>query len=302
MRKHIGLAFVSAIALGLAGLGTAGAADLPMKALPPPVPVFSWAGWYMGADAGAAWSKVTETHSPFFPATAGAAAIDDAAITSASSPSFKTTGFTGGLYGGYNFQSGNIVYGVEADISGMSLMNSTTGVFPFPSTLGGTVVNFGASTSYRTNWEATLRGRLGIVAASDWLFYATGGGAVADEKIMQVSGSAVNGDSFSKADFTNTRWGWVAGGGIEHAFTPNWIMRIEFLHSDFGTANNATAFNLPVVPVVQNGFCIAGQAAVTITTPGAGNSAGCSISTRMTTDVVRVGLSYKFGGPVVAKY
>jgi len=302
MRKHIGLAFASAIALGLGGLGTASAADLPMKALPPPVPVFSWAGWYMGVDAGAAWSKTELNHSPFFPATAGVlgTAVDTAAVTSASSPTFNTTGATGGLYGGYNFQSGNIVYGVEADISGMSLANSTTGLFLFPSVLPG-IATFGASTSYRTNWEATLRGRLGITYASDWLFYATGGGAVADEKIMQVSGSAVNGDSFSKADFTNTRWGWVAGAGIEHAFTPNWIMRIEYLHSDFGTAHNGTAFSSPVL-ATQNGFCIAGQTSITVGPGLPPNSTGCSISTRMTMDVVRVGLSYKFGGPVVAKY
>jgi outer membrane immunogenic protein len=301
MRRHIGLAFASAIALGIGGAGTAVAADLPMKAPPPPVAVFSWAGWYMGADAGAAWSRVTETHSPFFPAVAGATLlafpVDTAAVTAASSPRFSTVGATGGLYGGYNFQSGNIVYGVEADISGMSLMNSNTGVFPFPSTPG---TSFAASTSYRTNWEATLRGRLGIVAANDWLFYATGGGAVADEKIFQNSGSLISGVSLSRADFTNTRGGWVVGGGIEHAFTPNWIMRIEYLHSDFGTAHNGAFENFPTA-TSNNVFCTPNTTGA-IVPAGTVIANGCSISTRMTTDVVRVGLSYKFGGPVVAKY
>jgi opacity protein-like surface antigen len=51
------------VALLGAGLlsGTAFAADLPLKALPPLPPAFSWTGFYVGAHAGYGWSDADVT-------------------------------------------------------------------------------------------------------------------------------------------------------------------------------------------------------------------------------------------------
>jgi outer membrane immunogenic protein len=285
----------------------ANAADMPVKApytkAPPPAVVYSWTGWYLGGDIGGAWADADLTHSPFFATTApvGGFQVDANALAAAASPSLRANGVTGGIHGGYNFQSGNIVYGGEADFAGMSLNSSQSGVFPFPSTLPGgalgpPTLTFNAASSYHTDWQGTLRGRIGL-ASNDWLFYATGGLAVADFRINQNAGSLIAGSSFSTASFTDTRAGWVVGGGIEHAFANNWMVRVEYLHADYGTANNGTFINFPTG--IANAVCVAGAPSVA---GPAVIGAGCSLATHLTTDLVRVGVSYKFGGPVVANY
>ena len=41
-----------AVALSMLGAGTSLAADMAVKAPPPPAPVYSWTGCYIGLDAG----------------------------------------------------------------------------------------------------------------------------------------------------------------------------------------------------------------------------------------------------------
>ena len=145
MRRNIGWALASVVSLGFSGLGGASAADLAYKARPPAViaEVYSWTGFYIGANAGYDWGRAaingveTAPIPPFF-------AIDAAAISAAASPRLKPDGFTGGGQAGYNWQSGAAVFGVEADIEAFRLRASTTGTFVFPSTLPGGPVGQGS--------------------------------------------------------------------------------------------------------------------------------------------------------------
>jgi outer membrane immunogenic protein len=113
----------------------------------------------------------------------------------------------GGVFGGqigYNLQVGRIVYGVEADISATSID-------------GG---NF--CCGHTVNWLASTRGRLGYTGFDNrTLFYATAGAAWADI------------DYSSAGSFSNTHFGWVAGGGIERALTPKMLARVEYLYYGF---------------------------------------------------------------------
>jgi len=294
---------LSATLIGL-GAAPAFAADLPRKA--PPVapvaaPVWNWTGFYIGAHGGGVWGRADITHSPVAAPPGFAFAVDAAAVTAANSPQLKPNGFMAGAHAGYNFQTGNFVWGLEGDFSYFRLRANTAGIFPFPSTLPGGVLGpptltFTAATDISTDWLVTLRPRVGV-AASNALFYVTGGLAVTNEKVNQLSG-VLNGATLTSS-ISNTRLGWTVGGGIEYMLTRNWTIRAEYLHLDFGTASGAGTGNIPT-GVLGNLPCTATQAVIT----GPGIYPGCSLSSRLTAEVVKVGITYRFGVPdaVVARY
>jgi hypothetical protein len=56
MRKNVGWALASVVSLGFAGLGSASAADMAVKAarpMPAPIVVYNWTGCYIGGNAAA---------------------------------------------------------------------------------------------------------------------------------------------------------------------------------------------------------------------------------------------------------
>src|ERR1043165_6809720 len=296
----------AAATVGLLALlaGPAIAADLPMKA---PVaaavaaPAWNWTGFYIGAHGGGTWGRAEITHSAI-PALAGEAFPEDAAaVTAASSPLLNPNGYVAGGHAGFNYQTRSFVWGIEGDFSYFRLRASSAGTFPFPSTLAGGIIGpptltFNTSTEISTDWLLTVRPRLGF-AAGNALFYTTGGLAVTNEKVNQVTG-VLNGATFTSS-ISETRLGWTVGGGIEYMLSPNWTIRAEYLHLDFGTASGPGVNNVPA-GVLGNLPCTAGQAVIT----GPGTYTGCSISSRLTAELVRAGITYKFGGaePVVARY
>ena len=81
----------------------------------------------------------------------------------------------------------------------------------------------------KIDWLASVRGRAGFVAG-ETLFYATGGVAFANFNAGWFRSNGV-----ARGQFDATVTGWVAGGGIERAFSRNWSARAEFLHYGFGT-------------------------------------------------------------------
>ena len=107
---------LAAAGLGLSFVHGAVASDMPLKARPKvPVvaPLYSWTGFYVGANFGGAWSN-----SSFTNANTG---LDWTP---------GSTGFIGGLQGGYNYQIGNLVLGVEADIDWARFDRSTEFAVP----------------------------------------------------------------------------------------------------------------------------------------------------------------------------
>jgi outer membrane immunogenic protein len=205
-RKRYLLASVGSLAAATSG--GALAADLPLKT-PAPVPVAapSWEGLYVGVNAGAAWEGVNATGQVY---TSAGAAFP---------PALRTTAFIGGGQIGYNWQLPNFAYGVEADFSGLP----GNGMFDSP--------DGRSSLSSKTSWVASLRARAGITF-SDTFAYVTGGVAFA-----QISNTVNAGDPHGlpnvKSD-TNTRTGWVFGGGIEHMLTAHWTLGAEVLAYGFG--------------------------------------------------------------------
>ena len=216
MKSHL-LATVSLVAL----IGVASAADLPLSPTkaPPKAVVLSWAGPYIGLDGGVAWvnANVNFQFDPLM-----------------RSPSSTSAGGTFGGHIGNNWQANNFVYGVEADVSWIGA-TATTGPTH--------AVSFSTDpvTASRMPWIATFRGRTGI-AVDDTLFYLTAGAAVGEVKNSMTDLSAL----FPPTTADTTRWGWVAGGGIEQRFAsaPNWAARVEALYIDLGKSTVAPFGNL----------------------------------------------------------
>ena len=151
MKKYL---LASVAALGLVAAGAASAADLPSRKGPVVAPayippVFTWTGFYVGANAGYAWGNVNAGDAFFSGRTVSIGDID---------------GFIGGGQIGYNYQIGQFVVGLEADLQGADL-SATSG--------------FGDRV--RTDYFGTVRARLGF-AVDRWMPYITGGWAYGNVK------------------------------------------------------------------------------------------------------------------------
>ena len=258
--------------VAFATIGSASAADLPVKA-PPMVapPVWSWTGFYVGANVGGHWGddELTTTTSPPNFVAGFATALD-----AASAATVKPQGLIGGVQAGYNWQFNSFLMGVEADANGLSGTGSRSVTF---GPLGGAGAGTFMNDSVQETFLATVRGRVGVTFDRA-LLYATGGYAVGTIKTSDNLGFPGNFNDATSA--STTRSGWTAGAGVEYAFAPNWSAKVEYLFVDLGTTNVALACG--VAPCVNPNDSI--------------------VHHRYTDDILRVGVNYHFGGPVVARY
>jgi len=87
--------------------------------------------------------------------------------------------------------------------------------------------------SSKIDYLGSFRGRAGVLLAPDWLVYGTAGLGWAHNKLT-LSASDNVGDSVS-ASVSKTHVGWAAGGGVEYKLTPNLLLRGEYLHYGLGT-------------------------------------------------------------------
>jgi outer membrane immunogenic protein len=183
-----------------------------------------WTGFYIGANAGAAWSN-SEAESTF--------KVDG-------TPSFSgdldnkigdnSAQFTGGALAGYNWQHDVLVLGVEADINYADFGGSTRN--EHQALLG----TYSTSLNWDANWFGTVRGRVGF-AADNFLIYGTGGLAYGG---VEASGKLNLNDSLRKSgSVDDVQWGWTAGAGAEYAINENWSVGAEYLYVDLGS----TSFN-----------------------------------------------------------
>ncbi|MGA7806747.1 outer membrane protein, partial [Bradyrhizobium sp.] len=142
-----------------------------------PLNADSWAGPYLGGNLGYDWGSVTNNPT-------------------------KPSGFVGGVDGGYNFQNGCWVFGVEGDIE----MTGADDTF--------------APWKFSNPWFGTVRGRAGY-AFNNVLFYGTAGLAFGELKA----------ETFGLSE-SHASAGWTLGVGTEVGLTQNWSAKLEYLYVD----------------------------------------------------------------------
>ncbi|WP_431014493.1 outer membrane beta-barrel protein [Bradyrhizobium pachyrhizi] len=256
-------------------VSSAFAAYMPLKA--PPVIPYSWTGCSVGVNAGYGSANAEFASTPNGAivdfAQANGVLPEIAAQQAGSIGARRTGGLAAGGGVSCNVQYDKTVVGLETDINYTDLGSSDLrGPFPLAPGVAATWEN-----SFRSNFVGTVRGRLGFLANSSNLVYVTAGLAYADFAFSTATDfPGFSGFRFAGSD-SRVKPGWTAGLGWETVLSGPWTAKLEYLHVDLG---DRTA------PAPQD--------------VGALSPYAWTHSAKLTEDLVRVGLNYKFTGPLVS--
>lgn len=251
------------------------------------LPTMVWNGFYFGANGGFAWAGDTRTNFTYGGAGGFASLWGMGALPA--NVNLNSQGFFAGGQVGYGFQPHpKVVAGLEADLQGLMVGNSTLNSWQGPAA----AYTF-LQVQRNQHSLGTVRGRIGYLVTPTTLLYGTGGLAFGDT-VLNASyfspllkpvlnfGVGPNGLS----GYIDMRTGWAAGAGVEWAYDQRWSVKGEYLHYDLGTANTAN-----IGPLFY------------ATTAGL-SSAGYSVP--INGNIVRAGVNYHLNvgaeAPVVAKF
>jgi outer membrane immunogenic protein len=277
MKKFL-LASIALVALGAAG--TATAADMRVKApiykAPPVVVSDPWTGFYVGGNIGYSWGD--------WGASSNQLVFNFESLTA--NP--KVNGVVGGLQAGFNWRgNGPWLWGIEADIQVTGEKATQTWTDPglaiiieppsdFVPRPGGPAL---LAHEWKFPWFATLRLRAGVTPVEHWLFYVTGGLAIGESKysfsFSQPGAALILAPTTYALSKSTTQVGFAVGVGTEVKLAADWSVKLEYLYIDLGKVSIDT--------LDIDGFPF-------------------HVDYRVRDHILRVGLNYRFGGPVIAKY
>ncbi len=201
--KTLNLALGLAAGLAVAASACASAADVtPLT--------YDWTGFYLGAQAGYGWGDNTFTY------VGGVGPPQE---------NVDVSGLVGGATLGANRQFGNIVLGLEGDISYSGISGET---------LSATRPCIAEGCTEDVDWFGTGRVRLGY-AMDQILPFVSGGLAIGN-----ISGSADIGacdPRGTECKFDDVKLGWTLGAGLETALGENWTAKAEYLYVNLGRSD-----------------------------------------------------------------
>jgi iron complex outermembrane recepter protein len=250
--------------------GGAVSAKTPMLFKAPVLAAWSWAGPYVGGTIGYSAGK-SRTDTIFSDPGSGAELF-------AISASRRLDGAIGGAQAGYNWLAGMWLAGVEGDLNYSGQRAKLNAVCPGelcnPALIGvigdpSVIARF--EQGQKLEWFATLRARLGVTVTPDTIAYVTGGAAVGE---VMTAGTLFGFDADGNPVNTivsshNTKAGLAVGGGVEGRLAGNWTAKIEYLYLDLGTVT-------------------------TIPAPAPNSTTAVAFNSRVTDNILRVGINYKF--------
>ena len=215
--KNLKLILSAAVGSAMLGIGAASAADLPMKAMAPIAPPFSWTGFYIGGNVGA-----------------GVLLDQGIQLTGLSADRHGVGGLAGGQIG-YNWQMGMLVLGIEGEgfWSGMRI-----NVDQFSGN------NLILNQTIKNKWDYDIAARFGI-AIDRALVYGKAGWVAArfDWNASEPNFCGIGCSNTTQGSATLD--GLLIGLGLEYAFTNNWTTKFEYDYLGFGSKNVAFTSSCP---------------------------------------------------------
>jgi len=180
------------------------AADLPAKAPMYKAPVaYSWTGLYVGGHVGSAWNTGEWRLAPGL-----------GNVGSGTAP-----GFIGGAQIGVNYQIDAVVLGFESDVSWADLSGETC-------SLQGAL-----NCNSKSDRLGTIAGRFGIAVDRTLVYFKSGAAWGHHTHVVTLLGAPVPEDRLS-----SSKWGLMAGAGIEYVVMRNWSAKLEYDFIDLGTS------------------------------------------------------------------
>ncbi|KAB1072559.1 outer membrane beta-barrel protein [Methylobacterium soli] len=225
----------------------AAAADPASRTRATTVPAFvDWSGGYVGlqASAGASYGAFDFGRTTIGTRTVPAFRTGD--TTGSRDQGQDATTAVGGLFGGWIWQTGQWVYGIEADLSGANLKRPLSLATPG---FGYEAVNPDLSLiRAKTDLYGSLRARLGY-SFERYLVYASFGLAGANSRFLATYLDLAGG-GVSTARAEQSYLGFTLGAGVQFAFHPNFALGIDYRYVDLGESRR---FNLGTVPGLTGG-------------------------------------------------
>jgi len=243
----------------------------------------SWSGYYIGAHMGGALD-LNNFSNPYGPTLFG--------------DQVRSPGPFGGLQLGADWQEGQVVLGLQADVSGAEMGGTFTCMQPvrtptnfIPQFVGGA---FGATCQAEPSWFGTLTGRAGIAVGPQGrlLLYGKGGLAWAHTDIeMAINNLQAGffGPNNAKSKSSFTQLGWTLGGGAELALSGRWSVGLEYDYLHFGDHDVATPQSGPFTDPTFDGI------------EGATAPDGRPASVSQDLHAVKVAVNYRFGDKPAAE-
>jgi outer membrane immunogenic protein len=193
------------------------------KAPPSHPPVWSWTGFYIGANAGGSVGRDRTTQSEL-------PSIGSNQIVG--SFTMSPTGFIGGGQIGYNYQfTPQWLVGLEGDFQGASQSDSVCVLECSPTPVIDTTI----TATQKLKWFATARARIGYTDG-DWLWYVTGGGVWGG---ISESVSLTNVPAPGAVSADHNKSGLTVGGGVETYLWGAWTGKLEYLYMDLGSITDS---------------------------------------------------------------
>ncbi len=260
------------------------------KAPPPPVVYDPWTGFYVGGNLGYSWGRTSTDYTTVDPASG---------LVERNADSINMNGVIGGAQAGFNYRfQQNFLVGIEADIQGSGERGSNTvRICNDASVNPAAICDFGTIDDHYTEkleWFGTLRARAGYLISPTWLLYGTGG--LAYGRLSRSDNYAYFAQFFCTAgggaggagvctpqsnSISAVNTGWTVGAGVEAEIKGNWTAKLEYLYMDLAGLGTQS-------------FILT-----------SGNPSPINLTTNshhFTDNILRVGVNYRFAGPVVAKY